>query len=168
MAHTSAIFHKAAVHYLKSGPRAAKIRLAMLATIVALGLLSAGQYNRASADAGCTASTIAGTYAFSLDGFRSPSFAGQRQLVGAFFPVAAAGVWSFDGENTFSRSLIASIGGAPFPLSDSGPYSVNSNCTASSTFADGTWYMVIAAHGKEIKLDNATEGRAVAGVLTRQ
>jgi hypothetical protein len=160
-------FRAATVRCLKSFTRAL-ISLAMLGTVVTLGLIFAGHHNRANAHEGCTASTIAGTYAFDLRGFRSPSYAGKPQLVGDFFPVAAAGTWSFDGEKTSSRSLVASVGGEPLTLNDSGPYIVNSNCTASATFEDGTWYMVIAADGKEIKLVNATGGRTVAAALTRQ
>lgn len=144
------------------------IGLAIFATIATLTLTFAGNLSRASAGTGCKASTIAGTYVFDLRGFLSPSFSGDSQTVGDFFPVAAAGTWSFDGQNTSSRSLVASVGGKTFPLNDSGPYTVNSDCTATATFADGIWYMVIAKHGKEIKLVNSTGGRAVAAALTRQ
>ncbi len=50
-----------------------------------------------------------------------------------------------------SRSFTLSYGGAIFPVADSGPYTVNSDCTVSATYSDGTWNMVIIGDGKEIK-----------------
>jgi hypothetical protein len=61
-----------------------------------------------------------------------------------------------------------SFGGAVFPVRDSGPYTVNSDCTASATYSDGAWKMVIVGHGKEIKAMNTAPGTAVQAVLTRQ
>lgn len=160
-------FRRISNHFLKPLTRA-MIGLGTFATVATLSLIFAGPHMNAHADAGCTAATITGTYVFDLRGFLSPSLAGDSQTVGDFFPVAAAGTWSFDGQNTSSRSLVASVGGKTFPLNDSGPYTVNSDCTASATFADGIWYMVIAAKGKEIKIVNSTGGRAVSAALTRQ
>jgi len=82
----------------------------------------------------------------------SGSFKGQPQRIGAFFPLAAAGTFSFDGHGNAFRSFTLSFGGQIFPgSSDSGPYTVKSDCTASATFSDGTWNMVIVGRGKEIK-----------------
>ncbi|HST12873.1 MAG TPA: hypothetical protein VLL05_21020, partial [Terriglobales bacterium] len=73
-----------------------------------------------------------------------------------------------DGRGTASRSLTVSFGGAIFPVTDSGPYTVNSDCTLSATYSDGTWNMVIIGRGKEIKAINTAPGTAVQGVLTKQ
>jgi hypothetical protein len=135
----------------------------VLATVIV------GQHNVVQAsDEGCNASTIKGTYGFALGGFASPSFSGQPQQIGEFVPLAAAGTFSFDGHGNTSRSAQLSFGGAVFPVSDSGPHSVNSDCTASATHSDGTWNMVIIGHGKEIKAMNTAPGTVVQGVLTRQ
>jgi len=136
--------------------------------VTALGLLLTGQHYGAVAAAGCNDSTIAGTYAFALDGLVSDSFNGQPQHLGDFVPLAAVGTFMFDGKGTASRSYTASFGGAVFPNSDSGPYTVNSDCTASGTFSDGTWSMVIVGRGREIKAMNATSGVVVQGILSRQ
>ena len=142
---------------------------AALFVIVALAVLLAGKQNIVQADPGCTVSTIAGAYGFALNGLVSGSFKGQPQRIGAFFPLAAAGTFSFDGHGNAFRSFTLSFGGQIFPgSSDSGPYTVKSDCTASATFSDGTWNMVIVGHGKEIKAINATPGVLVEGVLTRQ
>jgi hypothetical protein len=140
-----------------------------IVTIMALAMVIVGQHNVVQAsDEGCNASTIKGVYGFALGGLLSPSFSGQPQQIGEFVPLAAAGTFSFDGHGTTSRSAQLSFGGAVFPVSDSGPYTVNSDCTASATYSDGTWNMVIIGHGKEIKAMNTAPGTVVQGVLTRQ
>jgi hypothetical protein len=140
-----------------------------IVTIMALAVVIVGQHNVVQAsDEGCNASTIKGVYGFALGGLASPSFSGQPQQIGEFVPLAAAGTFSFDGHGTTSRSAQLSFGGAVFPVSDSGPYTVNSDCTASATYSDGTWNMVIIGHGKEIKAMNTAPGTVVQGVLTRQ
>jgi len=137
--------------------------------ITALAVVIVGQHNIVQAnDDGCNASTIQGVYGFALSGLASPTFNGTPQQIGEFVPLAAAGTFSFDGHGTTSRSANLSFGGAVFPVSDSGPYTVNSDCTASATYSDGTWKMVIVGHGKEIKAMNTAPGTAVQAVLTRQ
>jgi hypothetical protein len=77
-------FRAATVRCLKSFTRAL-ISLAMLGTVVTLGLIFAGHHNRANAHEGCAASTIAGTYAFDLRGFRSPPMPGSPSWLGTSF-----------------------------------------------------------------------------------
>ena len=137
--------------------------------IIVLALLLAGKQHTVRADPGCTASTIAGTYGFALNGLASGSFNGPPQRIGAFFPLAAVGTFSFDGDGNAFRSYTLSFGGQIFSgARGSGPYTVNSDCTGSATFSDGTWNMVIVGRGKEIKTMNATPGAVVEGVPTRQ
>ena len=119
-------------------------------------------------DDGCNASTIKGTYGFAIGGLVSSSFSGNPKQIGEFVPLGGAGTFSFDGHGSTSRSLTLSYGGAVFPVSDSGPYTVNSDCTVSATYSDGTWNMVIVGQGKEIKAMNASPGVVVQGTLTRQ
>jgi hypothetical protein len=140
-----------------------------IVTIVALAVLTVGQHDVAQADnEGCNATTIKGPYGFAIGGLASSSFTGQPQQIGDFVPLAAAGTFSFDGHGTTSRSLTLSYGGVILPVTDSGPYVVNSDCTATATYSDGTWNMVIVGGGKEIKAMNASPGVVVQGVLSRQ
>jgi hypothetical protein len=140
-----------------------------IVTTTALALVMVGHRNVAQAnDEGCNASTVKGAYGFAIGGFVSTTFSGNPQQVGEFVPLAAAGTFSFDGQGTSSRAFTASFGGAVFPASDSGPYTVNRDCTLSATYSDGTWNMVIIGHGKEIKAMNTAPGTAVQGVLTKQ
>ena len=136
--------------------------------VTALSLILTGQHERAAASEGCNDSTIAGTYSFALDGLVSATFNGQPQYVGHFLPLTAVGTFTFDGTGMASRSYTASFGGAVSSNSDSGPYSVSPDCTASGTFSDGNWSMVIVGHGREIKAMNATPGVAVQGTLSRE
>jgi hypothetical protein len=140
-----------------------------IVAIMVLAVAIVGQHNVAQAkEEGCSASTIAGVYGFAIGGLASSSFSGQPQQIGEFVPLGAAGTFSFDGHGTTSRSFTLSYGGAIFPVTDSGPYTVNSDCTVSATYSDGTWNMVIIGDGKEIKAMNASPGVVVQGVLTRQ
>lgn len=147
-----------------------KIRLALTSlALTALVLLIIPAQRKVQASEGCSASTVAGVYGFALDGLVSGSFSGNPQRIGDFFPLTAVGTFSFDGHETSSRSYSASFGGQPLlNNSDSGPYTVNSDCTGSATYSDGTWNFVIIGHGREIKAMNVSPGVAVQGVLTRQ
>ena len=140
-----------------------------IVTTTALALVMVGHRNVAQAnDEGCNASTVKGAYGFAIGGFVSTTFSGNPQQVGEFVPLAAAGTYSIDGQGTSSRAFTASFGGAVFPTSDSGPYTVNQDCTLSATYSDGTWSMVILGRGKEIRAMNTAPGTAVQGALTKQ
>jgi hypothetical protein len=118
---------------------------------------------------GCTTATIAGSYGIASDGMFSPTFSGQPQKIGEFIPIAFAGTFSFDGRGAASRAATLSAGGQINSFTDSGTYTVNSNCTGSVVFpgAGETWNLVIVSR-KEIKTLNATSGIVAAGVLTQQ
>src|SRR5260370_13944375 len=125
-------------------------------TIMALAVVLVGQHNVAQAkEEGCSASTITGVYGFAIGGLASLSFSGQPQQIGEFVPLAAAGTFSFDGHGTTSRSFTLSYGGAIFPVTDSRPYTVNSDFTVAANYSDGTLNKVIIGGGKKIQTMNA-------------
>ena len=140
------------------------VLMVMALTIV---IVSSRKVAQASTE-GCNNSSIAGIYGFAIGGLVSTTFDNNPQRMGDFYPLAAVGTFSFDGHGTSSRSITLSFGGQVFPVSDSGPYTVNPDCTASATYSDGTWNLVIVSHGKEIKAMNTSPGTAVQGVLTKQ
>ena len=143
--------------------------LVAIAAMVMIAMIMVGKHNVAQAnDNGCNASTVRGVYGIATSGYVSTTFNGDPQQVGEFLPLAAAGTFSFDGHGNTARSLMASFGGATFPISDSGPYTVNPDCSMSATYSDGTWSMTIIGRGKEIKAINTSPGTAVQGVLTKQ
>ncbi len=148
--------------------RLSRVALA-IATMVALAAILLAQRNVAQAnDDGCNAATVKGAYGIATAGLVSTTFSGNPQQIGKFTPLAAVGTFSFDGRGTTSRSLMVSFGGATFPVSDSGPYTVNADCTLSATYSDGTWSMIIVGRGKELKAMNTAPGTAVQGILSRQ
>src|SRR3977135_123335 len=102
--------------------------------------------------------------ALESDGFVSSNISGQPQQIGDFIPIAFAGTFSFDGHGVASRAATLSFGGVINPFTDSGTYTVNSDCTGSAVFpgAGETWNLVIVGHGKEIKTLNATSGIVAA------
>ncbi len=119
----------------------------------------------------CTASTIGGTYGFAfLDGLGTSS----RDVphIGGFVPVAAAGTFSFNsGTGTVSRAFTFDFGGVITPgVSDSGPYTVNADCTGTATFPDvnETFNLVIVSGGNEIKFILTAPGTVTAGSMTKQ
>ena len=122
------------------------------------------------ANTGCTASTIGATYGFALDGLGTSS----RDVahVGGFVPVAAAGTFSFNsGAGTVSRALTFDFGGLiTSGVSDSGTYTVNSDCTGAATFPDvsETFNLVIVSGGNEIKFILTAPGTVTAGSMTKQ
>jgi hypothetical protein len=134
----------------------------------ALLAIMAPIHNVHASEPACSASTIAGTYGFALDGLVSLSFTGNPQLVGHFLPLAAVGTFSFDGARTSSRSYTVSFGGPISQNKDSGPYRVKPDCTGTATYSDGTWNFVIVRDGREIKAMNTSPGVVVQGVLSRQ
>ena len=67
--------------------------------VVLASWLVAGRIDGAQAATGtCSAATIKGRYGFALHGLVSGSFNGAPQRIGEFFPLAAAGSFSFDGQ----------------------------------------------------------------------
>jgi len=118
---------------------------------------------------GCTASTIGGIYGFAYDGLGTSSRNVPR--IGAFVPVAAAGTFSFDGAGAVSRAFTFSFAGEIITgVSDSGTYTVSSDCTGIATFPNAreTFNLVIVSAGNEIKFILAAPGDVVAGSMTKQ
>lgn len=149
-------------------PHLSRVAVAVVA-MVALAAILLAQRNVAQAnDDGCNASTVKGVYGIATAGLVSTTFAGDPQPIGEFVPLSAVGTFSFDGRGTTSRALTVSFGGAIFPVTDSGPYTVNADCSLSATYSDGTWSMTIVGRGKEIKAMNTAPGTAVQGILTKQ
>jgi hypothetical protein len=148
-----------------------RIVVAAVTALISFALLvSAGHRITVRADSGCGPSTIANTYGFALSGLVNFSPTGNFQPIGDFTPLAAAGTFRFDGRSTVSRSFSVSLGGVVFPVTDTGTYTMSSNCTGSAVFAEAgeTWELVVVSGGREIKTTIATPGRVLAGTLTRQ
>jgi hypothetical protein len=108
---------------------------------------------------GCSAATLNGRYGLTFHGFSTNS-AVLPAPISAFIPVAGGGVVTFDGNGNLSISETVSLGGQILPLTLSGSYTVNTDCTGSITTANGVHLKtVIVRNGREILAVNTDPGR---------
>jgi hypothetical protein len=106
---------------------------------------------------------------FSFEGFTTDGPPNPVKL-GVFSPVAAAGTITFEPNGALSRSFTASVGGAIFPVVDSGSYSINPDCTFTANLPEvgETWNLILVNGGKQIEFLVNTPGRVGAGILSQQ
>jgi hypothetical protein len=84
----------------------------------------------ARAQSGCSVATLSGNYGFNNPGFIAPGHSNK----GAEVPFAAVGVITLDGAgNTSGTYTLAVKGGISSGNTFSGTYTVNSDCTGSTT-----------------------------------
>ena len=88
-------------------------------------------------------------------------------------PFAEAVHFNFDGRGNVSGSSTADYGGQSFPVTFTGTYSVNPNCTGSATFNLGDdnlvhRNLVIVAEGKEVEFVSTDLGLVIAGSMKKQ
>jgi hypothetical protein len=127
------------------------VSLAILAALLLLTTISKQGVPVVYAQSGCTVATLTGPYAVSAPGFISPG----ASIKGAQVPLAAVGVFVFDGTGNWSTTYTLAINGEIIPgVIASGTYSVNSDCTGAITYTAGghtpNFNMVIIGGGKEI------------------
>ena len=118
-----------------------------------------------------------GVYGFAVEGLNDGGQQGSF-TIGSFYPLSGAGTFAFtpDGpratSGTVSRYLFVNFGGAVIspPISDSGPYSQNPDCTFSVTFTDvgEVWNIVPVDGGKRLEFFVSAPGSVVAGTMIRQ
>src|SRR5215469_4692853 len=82
------------------------------------------------AHAGCTASTIIGTYGFSEEGYGIETGKPNPK----FLPIALVGTFTFNADGTVNRALTISGAGGPASGADSGTYTVNADCSGTALF----------------------------------
>jgi hypothetical protein len=106
----------------------------------------------------CSNATLKGSFGFSGSG----SFAGTT-------PFVAIGRISFDGTGNLEGTASVSNGTTVFRFPFSGTYTVNSDCTGSNTFSDGTHSdIVIDDDGTEIRFIRTDAGILNSGVGRKQ
>jgi len=103
------------------------------------------------AQSGCTVATLNANYAFTDSGWGNP----RRPQIGPEVPVAVVGVLGFDGAGNSSLNFTLAFNGSISPpLSNTGTYTVNSDCTGSISFTAGdipiNFNMVIIGGGTEV------------------
>jgi len=127
-----------------------------------------------TASAACNAATLARTYGFHLDGYVTPSEHVPVKLPD-FFPEAVAGEISFTStsvsEGKLTGTETANVGGAVFPLTFTGAYTIKvPGCTGSltRTLSNGLTFtddFVIVNGGAEIEFVSTSGGIDEQGVM---
>ena len=120
------------------------------------------------AHAGCTASTIVGTYGYSATGYNvtHPGTPTPHLL-------ALAGTYTFSADGTVNRAFTISFEGViTSGVSDSGTYTVNADCSGTMGFnvffGLETYNLTIVGGGNAIHFINSTTGIVLAGRMEKQ
>jgi len=118
-----------------------------------------------------------GTYGLAVEGFNNGGQSGSL-TIDNFYPLSGAGTFTFvpsspgASSGTASRHLFVNFGGAVVtpPISDTGPYFQNPDCTYSATFTDvgEVWNLITVEDGKQVKFFVNAPGSVVAGTMVRQ
>lgn len=115
----------------------------------------------------CSADTLKGGYGLTFQGFgtRAPVPA----PIGAFILAAGVGVVNFDGVGSLTLVETTSFGGHIAPISTTGTYMVNADCTGSlDAPGAATWNFVIVQEGKRMMAINTIPGRVATVDLQKQ
>ncbi len=123
--------------------------------------------------ASCSASILSGnSYGYSTDGLVAAGGSNSFPRVGGFVPFAHGGQISFGADGNISGVDNASFGGVVIPgQAVSGTYSVNSDCTGTTTMTiagvDNSWHFVILQDAGQIIFVASPTGYVWAGTLTK-
>jgi hypothetical protein len=122
--------------------------------------------------ASCSASILSGnSYGYATDGLVGAGGGNGFPRIGGFVPFAHAGQISFGADGSISGVDNASFGGVLMPGQPvSGTYSVNSDCTGTTTMTiagvDNSWHFVILQDAGQIIFVASPTGYVWAGTLT--
>jgi hypothetical protein len=136
-------------------------------TIAAVTALALGIAPTAKADdKGCSNATLKGTFAHTSTGFITAPAA----LAG---PLAHVARDTFDGHGAFTATGIVSQNGNIVPVTETGTYTVNPDCTGTYTSQLSTGitahvFFVIDDSGNEFHIIETDPGTVLTGVTRRQ
>ncbi len=118
-----------------------------------------------------------GVYGLAVEGFNDVGQLGSL-TTNNFYPLSGTGTFAFTpsspeaSSGTVARHLFVNFGGAVVspPISDSGPYTQNPDCSFSATFTDvgEIWNLITVDDGKQVKFFVNAPGSVVAGTMIRQ
>lgn len=112
-------------------------------------------------DASCSLGTLQGRYGLTFHGLGTSG--PVPAPINAFIPVAGVGMMTFDGNGSLSLSETLSFGGKIAPLTASGTYTVNPDCTGSLQAVNAAHLNFVIVHnGREILAINTDPGRVAA------
>lgn len=115
----------------------------------------------------CDLQTLRGGYGLTFQGFGTRGTV--PAAIGAFIPAAGVGVVDFDGEGGNTLVETTSFGGLIGPLSSTGTYTVNPDCTGTlDAPGAATWNFVIVHDGRQILAINTIAGRVATVDLEKQ
>lgn len=115
---------------------------------------------------GCTNGSLKGDFGFTAKGVTLSGSPLPGPLQG---PFASSGTASFDGKGRFTLTAASSFNGLVQPTAVGGTYSVNRDCTYTSTAENGvTFQAVIVEEGREVLILQTTPGVVITGVAQAQ
>jgi hypothetical protein len=130
--------------------------------IAAVAALALGIAPAAKADnKGCSNAMLKGSFVHTASGFETapPAIAG---------PLVGVGTDTFDGKGGVTTAATISINGNIVPLTATGTYKVNPDCTGTYTLPGTTLFLVIADSGNEIHAICIDPGVVLAHTFRRQ
>jgi hypothetical protein len=99
-------------------------------------------------DKGCSDATLKGTWVHTASGFETAAAPIPSPLVG---PLVGVGTDAFDGKGGLTTSATLSINGNIVPVTATGTYTVNPDCTGTYNLPGTTLFFVIGDNGNEIQ-----------------
>ena len=133
--------------------------LAVLAALAIVTTTSKRTVRPVYAQSGCSLATLTGKYAFVYTGFGTPGSAPPKPPIPDKAPVAAVGVLTFDGAGNLPLVYTISINGVVSSASDTGTYTINSDCTGSLTDETiSTHFNLVILGGGAEAFDVETDG----------
>jgi hypothetical protein len=123
---------------------------------LALGIAPAAE----AADKGCSNATLKGTFVHTASGFETaPPIAG---------PLVGVGTDTFDGHGGVTTTATLSLNGNIVPVTATGTYKVNPDCTGTYNLPGTTLFIVIGDNGNEIQAICVDPGVILHHVFRRQ
>jgi hypothetical protein len=137
-----------------------------IASTLVLAVLALGMAAAARADnKGCSNATLKGTFLHQASGFVTspPAMAG---------PLAGVGTDTFDGNGHIMGTATLSINGNTVPLTETGTYKVNPDCTGTYTVSSAggstSAFFVITDSGDEIQAICTDTGIVLTHIFRKQ
>ena len=137
-------------------------RTANTLAIAAIAALTLAVAPAAKADnKGCSNATLKGTFAHRASGFETapPTIAG---------PLVGVGTDTFDGNGGVTTTATLSINGNIVPVTATGTYQVNPDCTGTYKLPGTTLFLVISDSGNEIQAICIDPGVVLTHIFRRQ
>ena len=121
----------------------------------------------------CTTAILRGGYGAGTTGLINISNNPNDIKIKTFVPFAEAVYFLFDGDGNVSGTSTADFGGFVSPVTFTGTYTVNANCTGNLTVdagASGIVHrdLVIVDAGKEVEFVSTDPGVVIAGYMKKQ